>query len=70
MRSTILLVAFLLTAPALPAQGVGKEAECEKIKLRIKAIRSKMRSGYSASEGERLKEEHRRLRARRSKVCR
>jgi hypothetical protein len=46
------------------------KAECEETKQRIKKIQSKMRLGYSRSQGEKLQAELRRLRAIRSKKCR
>jgi len=44
--------------------------ECQKTKQKIAKIESKMRHGYSVSAGEKMKEDLRRLKRLRSKVCR
>jgi hypothetical protein len=46
------------------------ELECTKVKLKIAKIESRMRQGYTASEGRRYEEELRRLRRLRASVCR
>ena len=42
-----------------------KQVACDGIESRLRDLRSKMRSGYGAREGERLKERHRALQERR-----
>jgi hypothetical protein len=48
----------------------GTDIECEEIKQKIRMIQSRMRSGYTRAEGEKLEAALRRLRALRSKACR
>ena len=71
MRSTILiLVAALLTLPAAADSRRDRQLECERIKQDIREIRSKMRSGYTRAQGEKLEARLRKLRALRAKACR
>ena len=69
MRLSILL---LLTLLALPGQAHDycSKAKCEETKQKIKKIESKMRQGYSASQGQKMQDDLRRLRKIRSKRCR
>jgi hypothetical protein len=54
------------------ASGAAAEpsTECAEVKERIRYIQSRMRSGYTRAQGERLEAELRRLRERRRKACR
>jgi hypothetical protein len=70
MRLLITLSFGLLFATTVPAHVHCPKAECEETKQRIKKIQSKMRLGYSRSQGEKLQAELRRLREIRSKKCR
>jgi Domain of unknown function (DUF4124) len=63
--------------PQGPARGSGvnsrakRAAACDKIRNALKDIRARMRAGYSAREGERLREREQTLRARsRTDKCR
>jgi hypothetical protein len=74
----ILIASLLMTlpGPSIPAtasiveSGIDPALECEKIKQRIRHIQSRMRSGYTRAQGERMEAELRRLRAMRRKACR
>ena len=66
----ILLVSIVLLLAGSASGGNDREAECKKIKQKISRIHSKMRSGYTRAEGEKLEAELRRLRALRRKACR
>ncbi len=70
MRLLFVFAAGLLLAAAVPAHVYCPKAECEATKQRIRKIQSKMRLGYTRSQGEKLEAELRRLRALRSKRCR
>ena len=65
-----LLLAFFLLFASTESRGDDRDLECEKIKQKIHRIQSKMRSGYTRAEGEKLEAELRRLRALRQKACR
>ena len=43
---------------------------CEQIKQKIRHIQSKMRSGYTRAQGEKMEADLRKLRALRKKACR
>ena len=66
----ILLPAIVLLLAAAESHGADTELECEKVKQKISKIQSKMRSGYSRAEGEKLEAELRHLRSLRRKACR
>ena len=53
---------------SLAASGTSKE-ECEKVKVKIRAIEAKMRQGYTASQGIRYEQKLRELREKRYKLC-
>ena len=65
-----LLISIVLLLASADSRGSDRELECEKIKQKISQIQSKMRSGYTRAEGEKLEAELRRLRALRRKACR
>lgn len=46
------------------------KTECTAIKEKIRYIHSRMRSGYTRAQGERMEEQLRKLRLARSKKCR
>ena len=68
----LLLSVALCVTPA--ANGVAhdscKRLECEKTRQKIAKIEARMRLGYKTAAGERMKDELRRLRRYRAKVCR
>jgi hypothetical protein len=68
---TILLLVPILSLMAAPGQthDYCAKARCEETRQRIKKIESKMRQGYSASQGEKLAEALRKQRLLRSKRC-
>jgi len=67
-----LLMALVVLQPTETgaAQNGKSKDDCEKTKQKIAKIHSKMRQGYTASQGVRMDEELRRLRKLRSKYCR
>lgn len=69
--STVLLI-LLVLSPGVTAYAHDSCArlECQKTRQKIARIESKMRRGYSVSAGEKMKEDLRQLRRRRSRVCR
>jgi hypothetical protein len=67
------LLAFLtllISSSVTASQSSDTKERCEKTKQKIAKIHSKMRQGYTASQGVRMDEELRRLRKMRSKYCR
>ena len=74
MRITIFWIMLLLTALLAPSEVRAHvycpKAECEEVKQKIKHIESKLRHGYTRSQGEKLQAQLRKLRAIRSKKCR
>ena len=67
-----LLLALIVLQPteiAVAQNGQSKD-KCERTKQKIAKIHSKMRQGYTASQGVRMDEELRRLKKLRSKYCR
>jgi hypothetical protein len=69
MRMLSIIICLFL-APLVPANDRCPQAECEEVKQKIRLIQSKMRQGYTLKQGEKMKDELRRLRAMRSKKCR
>ena len=68
---TILLIGGLLTMPSDAAGNrKAKEKACTEIKQKIRKLESRMRAGYSASQGIRLDEKLRKLKDERHRVCR
>jgi hypothetical protein len=65
-----LLLCLVYSTPAAPAPVDERKTKCAETKDKIRRIESKMRHGYTASEGIRLDDELRRLRERRRRVCR
>ena len=67
-----LLLALVVLQPTeiAAAQNDNSQEKCEKTKQKITKIHSKMRQGYTASQGVRMDEELRRLKKLRSKYCR
>ncbi len=69
---TILALAIANLLLSSPVAGHEKDlrADCKKTKEKIRLVQSKMRSGYTRAQGEKLEAQLRKLRARRKKVCR
>jgi hypothetical protein len=70
MRLMIILAIVLMTMPSAPAHDACAKAECEKIRQQIRQIQSRMRQGYTARQGEKLKADLRKFKAKRSQQCR
>lgn len=67
----IVVVAALLLSATLPLDAArNDDRQCRKTKEKIRAVQSRMRSGYTRAQGEKLEAELRKLRAKRKKVCR
>ena len=64
-----LLLLLLATIQADAGSG-DEKAACEKVKQQIRSIQSKMRNGYSASQGIRLEDRLRELKDKRYQLCR
>lgn len=64
-----ILIAVFLALPSGAATTKRNKAECEKIRTEIRKIESRMRSGYSGKQGEKLNEKLRKLKAKRFEVC-
>lgn len=66
------MLASVLLVLSLPVLSDEKErpSECDKTKQKIRHIQSKMRSGYTRSQGEKMEAQLRKLREKRKKVCR
>lgn len=67
---TVIAVALVCGSPnAMAATKCDKEA-CQKVKADIREIQAKMRSGYSVAQGNRYEARLRKLRDKRSRLCR
>jgi hypothetical protein len=69
MRLLLAIILSLLFT-SNPAHEVPDKAECTAIKEKIRHIQSKMRSGYTRAQGERMEAQLRELRERRRAKCR
>ncbi|MGH8193514.1 MAG: hypothetical protein ACREQ8_03800 [Woeseiaceae bacterium] len=70
MRRLVIFIVFVICSSIVTvAADKQEQAECAKLDRQIREIQEKMRHGYSASQGEKLKDRLRELRARRAKVC-
>ena len=70
MRIFTVTAVMLSISPASTAHEYCPRAECEKTKQQIRLIQSKLRQGYTRSQGDKLETELRKFRAMRSKKCR
>jgi hypothetical protein len=68
MRWLLTIVLSLLFTTS-PAHEIPDETECAAIKEKIRHIQSKMRSGYTRTQGERMEAQLRKLRKRRRAKC-
>jgi hypothetical protein len=68
-RRTLLLLAVGLVTQATVA-GTAEETDCARIRSRLRDIRSRLRAGYTAKQGRRLREQERQLDERRRRECR
>ena len=74
MKNIICLIAIALAVlcsgpPVLAASKCDKQA-CNKVKADIREVEEKMRSGYTASQGNRYEARLRKLRDKRRRICR
>ena len=69
LRWTALLVLLTLAPQADARPGCDKLA-CAAVKEEIREIEARMRAGYTRAQGERYEARLRKLKARRSKLCR
>lgn len=72
LRIAALLIAAVTGALCVqPVTASGKDRlACAKVKRDIARVESRMRAGYTASQGRRLEERLRRLREKRYRLCR
>ena len=68
--AVITLCACLFLNVQAQAKTQREKEACQKVKDKIEAIQSRMRSGYSASQGIRYEERLRELRDQRYRLCR
>jgi hypothetical protein len=66
----IATLALLLLAPPADARPDCDKLACDAVKQQIREIESRMRAGYSRAQGERFEARLRKLKRRRSKLCR
>jgi hypothetical protein len=66
----IATLALLLLAPPADARPDCDKLACDEVKQQIREIESRMRAGYSRAQGERFEARLRKLKRRRSKLCR
>ncbi len=71
MKSTAWML-MLIPLVLVPVHAGNKEDEaaCEQVKKKIRVIESRMRDGYSASQGIRYEAQLRELKEKRYKLCR
>jgi hypothetical protein len=70
MRLLLTIALSLLLTTASMTHEQANKAECKKINQKIRHIQSRMRSGYTRAEGERLEALLRKLRQQRKSKCR
>ena len=66
----ITVVTLLALAPVADAKPGCDKLACAEVKQQIREIESRMRAGYSRAQGERFEARLRKLKRRRSKLCR
>ena len=65
----IAVIVLMLYQPSVSREN-DLVAECDRTKEKIRNIQSKMRSGYTRAQGEKLEAQLRKLREKRRQVCR
>ena len=65
-----MLMLIVLVLVPVHAGGTSDKDACEQVKKKIRVIESKMRGGYSASQGIRYESQLRELKEKRYKLCR
>ncbi|MGB5346681.1 MAG: hypothetical protein WBN23_11000 [Woeseia sp.] len=66
----ILLFCSISTGAAPPNAAEAARIECAEVRRQIRRIHSRMRAGYTASQGIRLDDRLRELKKKRARVCR
>ena len=69
-EAIVRVIGLIIIFLAIPTIADERAKECVLIKEKIRYIQSKMRSGYTRAQGERMEAELRRLRERRRRTCR
>jgi len=69
MRIVILVLLVSLAATPSLAYDQYDKKKCNAVKAKIRHVHSKMRSGYTRAQGERLEARLRKLRKERQKMC-
>ncbi|MEM7504327.1 MAG: hypothetical protein AAF417_19970 [Pseudomonadota bacterium] len=70
MKPTLVALCALFYLPAASGHNACGKDDCAKVKRQIRTLESKMRSGYSARQGERWAAKLRELKRKRAKSCR
>lgn len=70
MKPVVIGLCALLCASTASGHDACRKDSCAKVKQQIRNLESKMRSGYSARQGERWSAKLRELRRKRAKTCR
>lgn len=70
MRFLLTIALLLVLATGGVAHEVDDKAQCARINEKIRHIQSRMRSGYTRAQGERLETQLRKLRQQRKSKCR
>ena len=66
---TLLTIALSLLIASSQAHEVPDKVQCSAIKEKIRHIQSRMRSGYTRAQGERMETQLRKLRVQRKSKC-
>lgn len=66
----ITALALLLLVPRTDAKPDCDKLACDDVKQEIRDVESRMRAGYSRAQGERFEARLRKLKRKRSKLCR
>ena len=69
-KTWITALTFLVLAPQSDAKPDCGKLACAEVKQEIREIESRMRSGYSRAQGEKYEARLRKLKRKRSKLCR
>ena len=69
-RLTLLILAAAVLASDAHARSKSDEAACAEVKEEIREIEAKMRAGYTRAQGEKYEARLRKLKSKRSKLCR
>ncbi|HSN52644.1 MAG TPA: hypothetical protein VLS87_08945 [Woeseiaceae bacterium] len=66
----VIALALLVLAPAADAKRDCDKLACAEVKQEIREIESRMRAGYSRAQGEKYEARLRKLKRKRSRLCR